>query len=235
MCPLQNAKAAAALLLAAAVGCSSVAEWEKQPGELELFAAPLPPVPGEPIVLGIKAKNVGPIEVFQGDTLIATFLNVDLEEVKTYQVTATSNKKPRAVTFAHDYERLEFGASPFPGAAPPPQPSPVMTAEPEPEPTPPTMCPGLEDVATGCSESTTSLRVRVVNNSPSALTIYEDSPGVIDPAQCTLSLLMLVPVGANREFDSAAGAVLRIVADNTAQTVRRVRLPEVDSCDLVVP
>jgi hypothetical protein len=235
MSPLLNAKRAAGLLLATAIGCSSVAEWEERPGEIELFASPLPPVAGEPITLGVKAKNVGPIEVFQGDTLIATFMNVELDELKTYDVVAASDKKPRAVSIAYDYRRLELAAAPFPSAAPPAQPSPVMTTEPEPEPPAATECPGLVDAPTGCSEEpTTPMRVRIVNNTTGPLTIYEAPPHVFDPAQCSMALRTLVNVGATQEFESTAGAVIQVVLDDTIQTVRRVRLPEVDVCQLVI-
>lgn len=99
-------------------GCSSVVEWEKEPGKVELFATPLPPVPGESLVLGLRASNVGPIEVYQGDTPIATFFNIDLKELKAYEVTAVSTKTPRVEAVAFDYTRIEVNAKPFEGAPP---------------------------------------------------------------------------------------------------------------------
>jgi hypothetical protein len=238
----------AALTLAASVfACSSTAEWEKQPGKLELFATPLPPAKGAVMVLGLRSDNVGPVEVFQGDTLIATFLNVELDELKAYEITAVSDEKPRAVGVAFDFERLEVNASPFDGDPPPPEPdlapqtdaaAPTEPGSTEPGPTEPGAtdnCPGVVEVSDGrCSEPTTATRVRFVNTSDSPLSVYEDLPDIIDATRCVPSLKALIPVGESRELDAAAGAVLRVVSDASATTVRRVQLPAVEQCDLVI-
>ncbi len=238
----------AAFTLAASVfACSSTAEWEKQPGKLELFATPLPPAKGTVMVLGLRSDNVGPVEVFQGDTLIATFLNVDLDELKAYEITAVSDEKPRAVGVAFDFERLEVNASPFNGDPPSPEPDlapptdaaaptePGSTEPGPPEPGAADNCPGVVEVSDGrCSEPNTATRVRFLNTSDSPLSVYEDLPDVIDPTRCVPSLKALIPVGESRELDAAAGAVLRVVSDASATTVRRVQLPAIEQCDLVI-
>lgn len=214
-----------------ALGCSSPAEWEEKPGNLELFASPLTPEAGSSMVLGLRAMNVGPVQVYQGDELIATFLNVDLKELKTYTVQAVSTKRPRAVGVAYDFERVEVNAAEFKGAVPEPEP------EPQPEPEPAIEdCPGLVEVTDNrCSDAGEEMvRLQLYNNSESPLSVYESTPAVSDPAQCVAELRALIPMEESRELELLAGTVLRVVADRSAATVRHVQVPVVEQCDIVV-
>lgn len=115
----QGSRLAAALFsVLLSLSCSSVAEWEEAPGRVELFATPLPPVAGELLVLGLRASNVGPIEVVQGETVIATFFNIDLKELKAYEVRAASSETPRAEAVGFDYKRIKVTAAAFDRVAP---------------------------------------------------------------------------------------------------------------------
>ncbi len=109
-------------------GCSDeAAEWEERAGSLTLRASPLPPVAGEPLVLGLEARNVGPIRVFQGDTLIAAFANTAVDGTRSYTVTAQSDEAPRAVAVGFDFRTLTVAAEPF-ASPPPPEAAPAPSA-----------------------------------------------------------------------------------------------------------
>ncbi|EYF07203.1 hypothetical protein [Chondromyces apiculatus] len=220
--------AAGGALLLTACG-SGDKEWEELPGTLELFAYPMPPAAGQELVLGLLATNVGPVDVFQGEQRLATFVRVDLAERVDFRVTAVSAELPRAVAVAYDYERLEVGAVPYEGATPEP--------EPEPEPGPfAENCPGVVDLsAQECSvEGGAAVHVRVRNDGPNPVSVYNRPVSIGDPSQCILDIKALTASGAVSEFEATAGAVIRVLDDVTIQVVREVRLPEVAACDLVL-
>lgn len=214
--------------------CSSTKEWEEKPGEIALYADPLPPVAGATLVLGVTAKNVGPVDVFQGTTRIASLVNVDLSKRYDVRVRAVSADLPRAVTVAYDRERIEATATAFPSAPAPTDPGPGPT-----DPLPAEEdCPGVEDLAANTCPPTPdagTVSVRVINTTDGPLSVYASLPDPITAGSCVPSVVALVAAGAERPFSSAAGTVLRFVDDRTAQSVRIVRLPTVATCTLRVP
>lgn len=215
------------------VSCSSTKEWEEKPGSVALFATPLPPVAGQPLTLGVTGTNVGPIDVFQGSVRIASFANVELERRVDVRVIARSDEPPRAVTMAYDYRVLEVAAAAFPSPPAPPD----LDAGSEPDPGPAESCAGVEDLSANACPAADgrTIAVRVHNASPNPVSVYELTPGVIEPTQCLPALHAIVRPGNTGEFSRPAGAVLRIVDDRTAAAVRIVRLPDVDVCTLRVP
>lgn len=232
---LRRLRAALVVLVSGiAVACSSTKEWEEKPGEIALYADPLPPVAGATLTLGVTAKNVGPIDVFQGATRIASFANVDVSKRYDVRVRAVSAELPRAVTVAYDRERVEATATAFPSA-----PSPV---DPGPGPTDPLPaeedCPGVEELATNAcppSPDAGTVSVRAINATDGPLSVYASLPDPITPESCLPSLVALVAAGAEKQFSQPAGTVLRFVDDRTAQSIRIVRLPVTDTCALRLP
>jgi hypothetical protein len=106
-------RAAAAVPVFALLFACSEKEWDEKPGTLELYAAPLPPVAGQALTLGVLGTNVGPVDVFQGDQRIASLVNVDTTKRAEFQVIAVSSAVPTAVAVAYDFKRLEAQAKPF--------------------------------------------------------------------------------------------------------------------------
>jgi hypothetical protein len=103
-------------LLALAAGsallaCGDVKEWQEQSGTLTLRARPLPAVEGMPLALSVEGSNVGPVSVYQGDSLIATFANVALDGKQSYTVSAVSDEAPHAEAVAYDFRRVRADAS----------------------------------------------------------------------------------------------------------------------------
>lgn len=222
--------------LAFAVGvaaCSSVAEWEEVPGTLELYADPLPPVAGQPLVLGVRAENVGPVEVFQGDVRLATFANTDLTARRDFEVVARSDEQPYAAAVAYDRQRLVVYAAPFTSPPDVPDAGPEV---PDGGPLLQESCPGVIDLAAPeCSSSGgAAISVRVWNNTPNPVSVYERPPSPTEPGQCLLDIAALAAPGAIAQFTSTEGAVLRVLDDTTIQVVREVRLPAGSACDLVL-
>ena len=226
------ARGASRLLVAAclAAACSSTFEWEEKVGSLKLYASPVSPIAGEPVVLAVEGKNVGPVRVFQGDRLIAAFANEPLEG-DAVQVTALSSETPRATAVAYDYRRLEVDAVPFANDPPPSMPDAGVDSASEVV----EECPGVEDASGRCSTPSSSpIAITLHNAGESPLSVYERPASPIDPTQCTLSLVALLAPGATQQLSSSAGAVLRVVDDRTAGVVRDVLLPERDTCTLVL-
>lgn len=198
-----------------------------------LYAEPLPPTPGATVALGVVGENVGPVDVFQGTTRIASFANVDIAKRYDVRVQAVSAELPRAVAVAYDRRTIEVTASSFPSAPAPATPDAGL-----PPPDDGESCPGAEDLTNNaCSSASDAVgtTVRVHNATKDALSVYELLPGVVDPNQCQPSLVALVAPGADGRFTRPPGAVLRIVDDRTALPVRIVRLPAVESCVLRIP
>lgn len=224
---------AVALLGALACACSSTKEWEEKPGTLTLYAEPLPPTAGAMLALGVVGDNVGPVDVFQGTTRIASFANVDVSKRYDVHVRAVSAEVPRAITVAYDRRTIEVTAASFPSA-----PAPIDADAGGPAPDDGERCPGVEDLTdNACTPASDAgaLAVRVHNASANPLSVYELSPGVVDPNQCQPSLVTLIAAGAEGRFTRPPGTVLRIVDDRTALPVRIVRLPAIDSCALRIP
>jgi LCCL domain len=106
-------RAAAAVPVFALLFACNEKEWDEQPGTLELYATPLPPVAGQPLTLGVVGTNVGPVDIFQGDQRVASLVNVDTSKRVDFQVVAVSNAVPKAVAVAYDFKRLEAQAAAF--------------------------------------------------------------------------------------------------------------------------
>ena len=222
-----------ALFGALACSCSSTKEWDEKPGTLTLYADPLPPTAGALVARGVVGENVGPVDVFQGTTRIASFANIDISKRYDVRVRAVSAELPRAVTVAYDSRTLEVTASTFPSA---PSPAPDDAGAPPPDDG--ESCPGVEDLTSNaCAPASDAggTAVRLHNATQNPLSVYELLPGVVDPNPCQPSLLTLVPAGADGSFTRPPGTVLRIVDDRTALPVRIVRLPAIESCVLRIP
>lgn len=221
------------VVLLAGVACSSSKEWEPLAGSLALYAEPLAPTVGQPLVLGVDADHVGPIDIFQGAQRIASLANVSFDDGRIeVRVTARSNEVPRAVTTAYDYQRLEVEARAFPSA---PRPideddgGPALERE---------SCPGASELAAvECSSVTDagSVSVRMQNQRTDPISVYELPPGLVEPSRCELVLVTLLDAGVTREFTRPGGTVLRVVDDRSNTTLRLLRLPSAaDACTLVV-
>lgn len=214
------------------VACSSIAEWEEVPGTLELYADPLPPVTGQPLVLGVRATNVGPVDVYQGSVRVATFANLDLSERVDVEVVAASDETPRAVAVAYDRKRLEKDAAQFNG-----EPMVPDAGTGDAGPTFQESCPGLIDpVSQGdCSDTTGSapVAVRIWNNSESPVSVYERAPAG-SPGMCFNNIVALAAPGDIVEIAAVEYQVLSAINDANLQVMRAVRLPPVGQCDLVL-
>ncbi|AKT43808.1 hypothetical protein [Chondromyces crocatus] len=218
-------------LVAGAIACSSVAEWEEVPGTLELYADPLPPTPGQPLTIGVLAKNVGPVDILQGSERVATFANVELEERRSFQIVAVSAELPVATAVAYDYQKLVVQAAPFtgdlPDAGPPPDSGPSFEGE---------NCPGVVDLmAHQCSaDGGAPLTVRLYNARSTPVSVYKRPVDIGNPSQCTLDLAALTSPGAISQFEVMAGTVLRVIDDVSVQVVREVALPDTVLCSLEI-
>src|SRR5690606_22321211 len=115
-------------------------------------------------------------------------------EARPVQVTAVSSEIPRAITVAYDYRRLEVEAEPFEGEPPPVEEKPdpgdagaeVVVED----------CPGVEDAAGRCSmPSSGTIAVTLHNAGRSSLAVYDRPAPPIDPTQCNVALVTLIPVG----------------------------------------
>lgn len=204
--------------LSGLVGCGSVAEWERREGQLELFAGPLPAVANQGLWVAVRAQNVGPVEVFQGEQRIASFVGVDLSDGVTHTVVAVSNEVPRAVAVAYDFKRLEVTAVPYAEDSEPP-------TKPEPEPEDPKDdeppenhdglwldCSGAEkDVAPSCTPPTGEpITVRFRNERSRSVDAYELIPLVVPAGQCIPSVVAIVPAKDVRESELEGGSVIQI-------------------------
>lgn len=232
---LRRLRAASLVGLACGISaaCSSTKEWEEKPGEIALYAEPIPPVAGATLTLGVKAENVGPIDVFQGETRIASFANVDLSNRYDVRVRAVSTEVPRAVTMAYDRQRIEATATAFPTAPAPADPDAGAKDPPAEED-----CRGVEDLATNACPPLSDagvVAVRVINTTTKPMSVYASIPDPIPTGSCLPSLVALVAAGAEARFSQPAGTVLRFVDDRSARTIRIVRLPEIEACALRVP
>lgn len=218
-----------ALAALSAAACGTVAEWEPRAGELTLQVSPYPPVAGQPLLLGVSAKNVGPVRVYQGDELIAAFANVELDGERTYQVLASSSEIPRAQAVAYDYRELSIEARSF--ASPPPEPP----AEPEPMGPPVEDCQGVREATGSCSTpGAQGVQLSVYNGTSSTVSVYDRRRLDGTPDSCFNDIKAIVPPGESRRTDQLQGNVIWFIDDATATVVRAVELPRVSSCLIVL-
>lgn len=217
--------ALAALLLS----CGDVTEWRRRESSLELYVGPLPPTPGEDVWVAVRADNVGPVDVLQGDTRIATFVGVDLSEGVTRQVAAVSDQIPEAVAVGYDFRELRVTAEPFDDEVDPAQPDPddddVVDGN---DDEPVDACPGaVDEPAPVClvPQDTDSFTIHVHNDTTDVLNVVQYYPIGPNADQCVAGTIALVPPGASRTADVTGGSMLGVLVDGTAQVLRAVALP----------
>ena len=226
--------ALAALLLS----CGDVAEWRRRESSLELYVGPLPPAPGEDIWVAVRADNVGPVDVLQGDTRLATFLGVDLSKGVTRQVTAVSDETPEAVAVGYDFRELRVAGRHFEDEVDPPP------AQPDPDEEEEELvdaCPGaVDEPAPIClnPQDTESFTIQVHNRTDDTLNVVQYYPIGFDAAQCVGGTVALVPPGGSRTAEVTGGAMLGVLVDRTAELLRAVALPDSlapdTTCELVI-
>lgn len=213
--------ALAALLLS----CSDVAEWRRQESSLELYVGPLPPTTGEDIWVAVRAENVGPVDVLQGTTRLATFLGVDLRDGVTRQVTAISDETPEAVAVGYDFRELRVTARPFEDEVDPPPTEP----DPDEEEVLVDVCPGaVDEPAPVClaPQDTSSFTIRVHNRTDDVLNVVQYYPIGLTADQCVAGTIALVPPADSRTAEVTGGSMLGVLVDRTAQVLRAVALPD---------
>lgn len=236
---LLPSRGAAWLVLATlALACGDVAEWRPKESSLELYVAPLPPTPGEDIWIAVRADNVGPVDVLQGDTRLATFLGVDLRAGVTRQVTAITDETPEAVAVGYDFRELRVAARPFGDEVDPPP------ARPDPEEEEEEVvdaCPGaVDEPAPLClnPQDTERFTIQVHNRTDDTLNVVQYYPIGLDAAQCVGGTVALVPPGGSRAAEVTGGAMLGVLVDRTAELLRAMALPDSlpadAACEIVI-
>lgn len=105
--------------VATGLGCSDPPR-AKSP-ELELGYAPNPPVAGERLAIRLTGSNLGVVEIYQGQALLARVVNPLEEQVPSdfYVYRAIDATPPRAVAFDPYGNRVEVAGKPS-GTVPPP-------------------------------------------------------------------------------------------------------------------
>lgn len=249
---------AAAPVLALLLACSGTKEWEAKPGTLELYATPLPPVPGQPLTLGVLATNVGPVDVFQGTERIASLVNVEASKRVDFQAIAVSAAVPKAVAVAYDFRRLEVEAVAF-GTRPNVPDGGTLDAGPRDAAAPDASaavdagsvdagpfdagvtyvedCPGLVSLIgpTECglgNGASLGFNVRNLRAQAAGLRLYYASStgGACQPSTTGVTL----QPNSAQALTLTAGITLEFFDKTTTQVFRTVRLPSSGTCNLIV-
>jgi hypothetical protein len=244
-------RAAAAVPVFALLFACSEKEWDEKPGTLELYAAPLPPVAGQALTLGVLGTNVGPVDVFQGDQRIASLVNVDTTKRADFQVIAVSSAVPKAVAVAYDFKRLEAQAAPFTTQPSVPDGG-LVDAGPrdagvrdadapdvgavDAAPAFVEDCPGLVTVAdpNACAPAAAgNVELTVRNDRPSTVVAYAYSPK--DGGTCSVTTLSPF-FQSNRTTTTfpAGGAILEFRDNGFLIGFRKIQLPTQGTCKLLL-
>lgn len=232
--------------LATGLGCSDP-PVAKSP-ELELGYAPSPPVAGEPLAIRMKGSNLGVVEIYQGQALLARVVNPleGLVPADFYVYRAIDSTPPRAVAFDPYGNRVEVAGKPSGGVPPPTDAGPrdsgtdASKTDAGPTTTYTKTCKGFTDTTTvpddagpTCGPSGLSVKLALSNRTGDVLDAYST---IFQAGTCGTLGLARMSSGEERTITNLADNQTLILqrADGTVLRKLRVAPGETGPCNLLV-
>jgi hypothetical protein len=214
------------------VACRGDHEHVPEPA-MTFFASPLPPEPGKPVDMSFGTTvDVGLVEIFQGDELVASVVNPTAPAPPEYlRFVAKSALVPRAVGYAVNGARVESTATVY---VPPPPPPPLPDASAFKDDcvgsvTLPPSAVGMP--ACGDAKLGLGVDVQIDNALQGPLGLYTTN---FPPNQCMATSRGAIPAGTTFTLRSYEGEVIQLVDETSSTTKRELRITKGSACQVVV-
>ena len=229
------------------LGCSDPPRAEAP--EIELAYAPNPPVAGERLAIRLTGSNLGLVEIYQGQALLARVVNPLDQQVPSdfYVYRAIDSTPPRAVAFDPYGNRVEVTGKPS-GTVPPPSDagprdaggSDASKVDSGPTTTYTKTCKGFtettsvpEDAGPTCGPSGLLVKLALYNRTGDVLDVYSTT---FQAGTCGSIGLARMFAGEERTITNLADnqTLLLLRSDGTVIRKLRVAPGETGPCNLLV-